>query len=260
MLERPPGYRSVRIGGLEVGGPKPVICVPIVADSSEEAVAQAVELTDRGPDLLEWRADYLRGVDSSAAFLDTLARLRAATPLPLLLTVRARAQGGAWQRDENQRLDWLVAGAGSGLADAVDLEAAGGRIYQEPVREVLGARPLVLSSHWFRETPIRKTLVRYAHDMAEAGANIVKLAVMPRKPADTLVLLSAVDRLRAELTVPLIAMAMGPLGAYTRAVAPLFGSALTFAAGVRASAPGQPALDDLRRSLGLFADIDAQAR
>jgi 3-dehydroquinate dehydratase-1 len=41
-------------------------------------------------------------------------------------------------------------------------------------------------------------------------------------------------------------MAMGPLGAVTRAAGWLFGSALTFAVGASSSAPGQMPIEDVR--------------
>ena len=77
---------------------------------------------------------------------------------------------------------------------------------------------------------------------------------MPRCAGDVLVLLDATERAARELSIPLVSMAMGPLGLVTRVFGSRFGSGLTFASGAVASAPGQiplaellPMLETLRR-------------
>ncbi len=244
--------RIVRIGELELGGGRPVICAPIVAATVQEAVRQAEMLAGLGPDLLEWRADYVTA-PTAATILDGLVRLRRVAHLPLLLTLRRRDEGGDWAGSETARVHLLKEVAESPCVDALDVEYAAGARVRAAVREALGGRPLILSWHDYTGTPEPARLIRRAHTMAAAGADIVKLAVMAHDAADGLKLLTATDQLRTELPTPFITMSMGPAGAYTRAVAPLLGSALTFAAGVTSSAPGQFALEDLRRTLALFS-------
>lgn len=251
---RPAGYRSVRFGPLEVGGLRPVVCVPIVATVPEDVPAQAAELTRLAPDLLEWRADYLGDLDPARAPV-LLADLRRATPLPILATVRAPAEGGQWKAGETARLDLLAALAGPGGADAVDVEAATGPEAIRQLRASLDGRPLVVSWHDFDSMPSADDLVQRATDMAALGADIAKLVAMARTPADGLDVLRACDRLTAELPVPFILIAMGAAGAYTRAVAPLLGSALTFAAGQAGSAPGQFDPTTLREMLRVFGAL-----
>ena len=76
---------------------------------------------------------------------------------------------------------------------------------------------------------------------------------MPETAADVIRLLSATERASRTLSLPLITMAMGSLGAITRIFGGLFGSALTFAAGERSSAPGQLPIGTLRQ---IFAAVD----
>jgi 3-dehydroquinate dehydratase-1 len=68
---------------------------------------------------------------------------------------------------------------------------------------------------------------------------------MPRDRKDVLTLLMATAEADAKTRVPLISMAMGPLGAATRMVGGVFGSSLSFAVGEGASAPGQLPIADL---------------
>jgi 3-dehydroquinate dehydratase-1 len=62
---------------------------------------------------------------------------------------------------------------------------------------------------------------------------------------DVLTLLAATAQADAKGGIPLISMAMGPLGSVTRMIGGVFGSSLSFAVGEAASAPGQIPIADL---------------
>ena len=64
--------------------------------------------------------------------------------------------------------------------------------------------------------------------------DIAKFAVMPNNISDTLVVLNVLSQVEKT-----IGISMGDLGRYTRIVAPLFGSPITFASLNSKSAPGQ---------------------
>ena len=78
-------------------------------------------------------------------------------------------------------------------------------------------------------------------------ALLAKLAVMPQKMQDTLTVLEVVCR--CENT---IAIAMGKLGSYTRVVAPLLGSPITYASLEGEIAPGQLEIKTTREILDVF--------
>ena len=73
--------------------------------------------------------------------------------------------------------------------------------------------------------------------------------LMLHKPAG---LLSATEEAHRLCDRPLITMSMGPLGAVSRVAGETFGSAVTFGAAGKASAPGQIAADDLYRILSVL--------
>ena len=92
--------------------------------------------------------------------------------------------------------------------------------------------------------------------MADAGADIAKLAVMPKTRADAALLLQATAlAAKARPKTPLITMSMGPLGAATRFCGGAFGSAATFGTLSAASAPGQPPAANLRAKLLTAGDL-----
>ena len=67
----------------------------------------------------------------------------------------------------------------------------------------------------------------------------VKLAVMPGNRRDVLNLLQAAVTAEEALTIPSVTMSMGSLGVISRLSGALTGSAMTFAAAGKVSAPGQ---------------------
>ena len=75
----------------------------------------------------------------------------------------------------------------------------------------------------------------------------MKLAVMPNSEEDVFCLLEVSALLRDTYAeIPFIALSMGQLGASTRICGGEFGSVITFAAGKKASAPGQLDAETLR--------------
>ena len=86
--------------------------------------------------------------------------------------------------------------------------------------------------------------------MQELGADIPKIAVMPTCRRDVLTLLCATEEMYTEhADRPIITMSMAGTGLISRLCGEVFGSALTFGAAKKASAPGQAAVNDLNNML-----------
>lgn len=82
------------------------------------------------------------------------------------------------------------------------------------------------------------------------GADICKIAVMPRNSEDVLTLLEATRKMYENYADrPLITMSMGTLGMISRISGQVFGSAATFGSAGTASAPGQISVSELRKLL-----------
>ena len=83
--------------------------------------------------------------------------------------------------------------------------------------------------------------------MCAGGADIVKLAVMPKNPQDVLNLLAVTEAFKEENPdTPVITMSMGKIGCISRLCAENFGSCVTFGAHKTASAPGQFEMNKLQ--------------
>jgi 3-dehydroquinate dehydratase I len=108
---------------------------------------------------------------------------------------------------------------------------------------------LVASYHDFECTPGLDTLLGRIPEAERRRADVAKVAVMPKDPDDVLTLPAATCRASRTVDLPLIIMSMGGLGALSRVVGWMYGSAATFAVGKSSSAPGQITVEELRGML-----------
>lgn len=137
--------------------------------------------------------------------------------------------------------------------DAVDYELMHDVTYIQQVSQAAKRNgvTLIVSYHDFQRTPEVDRLMQLFVNAESAGADIAKIAVMPHSYDDALTLLSATSHAKKQLSIPVISMAMGEYGAFTRMIGGLFGSVMTFAVGKESSAPGQVAIQDLNTVLSI---------
>ena len=246
----------VRVRNLVIGEGLPKIIVPIAAETKEELLLQAASLKSEPVDAVEWRADQFGTLDDHAIFGALKALREAIGDLPLLFTIRTKYEGGAFDGAQEEYLRLNIAAAESGFADMIDVEfGAGGMIMQHiGALQALGVR-VVASSHDFNQTLPKEELIARLCAMQRSGADLVKIAVMPKDEEDVLTLLCAAEAFtRGYKDRPLIAISMGALGSVSRVCGNLSGSDMTFGAVGVVSAPGQlPAktLREIQNSLNM---------
>lgn len=240
--------RAIEIRGRAL--PYPAVCAPLVGRTHEALLEECAVVCARRPDVLEWRVDFFGALGDASRVVEAAQALRhMARDVPILFTRRHSREGGEKiTAHEPEVLAAYRAVCEAGLVDLIDYEMDNDAGCVAELRE-LSQRTrvaLVLSFHDFTRTPPFKELVARIVRAHELGADVAKVAVMPQSRDDVLALLAATSQASAQVPIPVITMAMGPLGAITRAGGWQFGSALTFAVGASASAPGQMPIDDLR--------------
>ncbi|MEJ5991263.1 type I 3-dehydroquinate dehydratase [Ramlibacter sp. PS3R-8] len=238
------------------GGHLPAVCAPLVARTLAELVAETRAVAAKKPDLLEWRVDFFDDIADTPQVLAAAAAVRnAAGGVPILFTRRAQREGGQpIPLDEDQVVTMYAAVIASGAVDLVDYEMDNDALSLARVRDLAHAAglPLVLSFHDFQRTPSTEQLAARFAQAHSQRADVAKVAVMPQSMEDVLRLLGATLQASETLPIPVISMAMGGLGAVSRVSGGLFGSALTFAVGAAASAPGQMPIEDVRAAVAVL--------
>lgn len=253
---RPQSKEQVIVRGRVIGGDRPLICLPLVGDTGTKVLQEAEALAALQPDLLEWRIDAYDNVESHNDCLALLKKVRAVIgEIPLIFTCRIDLEGGFKEISRESRLGLFSAATKSGDVDIIDIELCNDEEFIRTVREQTqqSTVQLILSYHNFKETPSELFIYSKLAEAQTAGADICKLAVMPADYGDVLTLLSATHKARNEVILgPIVTMSMGPQGAVSRLAGGLFGSDITFAIGMEASAPGQIPIKELKTGMDLL--------
>jgi 3-dehydroquinate dehydratase-1 len=247
------GKRIELHGKPVAGGAFPLICTPLVGRTHDAVMGELAEVLPKQPDILEWRADFYAALGDTAAVLETARSLQAAAGgVPILFTRRKASEGGERVAvSEAAVVELYVHVCKSSTMDAVDYETSNPRADFSRIRDAARANDVALvgSYHNFQATPDKAALEAKFSLAQELGADVAKVAVMPKSPDDVLTLLAATRAASESLPIPVISMSMAGLGAISRICGAVYGSALTFAVGKSASAPGQIPIDELRAAL-----------
>jgi 3-dehydroquinate dehydratase-1 len=229
-------------------GPRTVLCV---TDRRGGRLPRGAR-----PDIVEARIDLF--ADRSPAHVETVLRRLRRHGIPIIATIRIAAEGGRWQRsdDEREALFRRVLP----LVNAVDVELCRRTL----ARRVAAAarargRRVIVSAHDFEGTPAATTLARRIRAARALGADIVKLAAQARGSEDVATLLRV---LLGHGRTSLVVIAMGRAGVVSRIAFPAAGSLLTYASpdGEGPTAPGQLPLHTLQKELARYYAGDEPAR
>jgi shikimate dehydrogenase/3-dehydroquinate dehydratase type I len=226
-----------------------MICIPITSGKKKEAL-HAIGRSCRLADFIELRMDLIE--DGSLAELISAARDNSGL-IKIIVTCRKKEEAApagaaaAIKSAGGEKIDRKIALLKEAIelgADFVDIELAEGR---EAIKELQsfcaehsGKTKIIVSYHNLKETPALTKLKEIFHQCAKAKPAIVKIVTFAKRAEDNLVTLNLISYARKH-SPKIISLCMGDKGRISRAVAPLLGNYLSFAAldPERQSAPGQ---------------------
>ncbi len=248
--------KIVEVRNVKIGEGIPKICVPIVAKSREGILREAENIRELPADVAEWRADWYEEAKNPASVLAVADDLREVLcDKPLLFTFRTAKEGGEQEISAAAYETLNLAVIESGLPDMVDVEA----FMETAVATKLIAAAhhkqvkVIASNHDFFGTPDKEEIIKRLVFMQELHADIVKIAVMPKTKQDVCTLLEATAEMNEKYADrPVITMSMAKDGVISRLCGEIFGSALTFGAAEKSSAPGQLEVNDLKQILQIL--------
>lgn len=221
-----------------------VIATALTDGAPSGQARQARLAQQQGAGALELRADLLA---DPAQVRAALTAVRAASSLPLLLTYRSTTEGGKGAGHGQGYEDYLASLLQLRPAvAAVDIEMACPASKALVAEAKAGGYDVVGSCHDFTATPSMAQITQKLAQITAAGADITKVAYMPRTAQDVAALRHAAhDFAGAYPHQPLIAISMGQLGTPSRTD---LVNCLTFAtiADGAASAPGQATIAYVR--------------
>ena len=247
---------TVKIRNIVIGEGMPKICVPIVGTTKEELLQEVKALQNLSVDIVEWRMDWFKEIENLDAAKEMVKTLREALKdTALLATIRSKKEGGELEVSTEYYIALNKAIVDSGCADLIDVELFTG---ETEVNDIVtyahehGVK-VIMSNHDFDKTPSYDEILTRLKAMQSLDADIPKIAVMPTCKKDVLTLLLATNDMHETYADrPIITMSMAGTGVISRLCGEVFGSALTFGAAKKASAPGQMNAEDLHTVLTLL--------
>ena len=217
----------MKIGKLTLGN-TPKIAAVILDGEDKKAISAAKR---DGADLLELRLDCFKKQD--AAYIQRIIKDIKTSKLPLIATIRSKAEGGKAGISDSAKLglfENIIP-----LVDAVDIELGSSKILKHIINQAhCFNRKVIVSYHNFKNTPEQKRLESIIRNSKKAGGDIVKIATFAKEKKDIIRLASL-----AASHKNIIIIAMGKLGIVSRILFPMLGSLFTYCSVTKSSAPGQ---------------------
>ena len=248
--------RTIQIRNVTIGEGRPKICVPIVGETIADILREAKNLSGYPVDVVEWRADWFQDMSDTEKVLQAAKELRTVLKeTPLLFTFRTTKEGGEKAISPEDYLALNLKVAASGFVDLIDVELfSGDEFVKELIQKAHGhGVKVIASNHDFHKTPEKAEILRRLRLMQDFDADLPKIAVMPTCRQDVLTLLTAtLEMAETYADRPIITMSMSGTGVISRLTGEFFGSALTFGAAAKASAPGQIPVGELETVLSVI--------
>lgn len=248
--------KTITVKNIVFGEGAPKIIVSLMAKDIPGVIAEAQDYSHADFDILEWRVDHFADVATLSNVIAAAHQIKEIiADRPLLFTFRSAQEGGEQALPPQAYIALNLALVDSGLVDMIDLELyTGDDLVRNAVAHAHANNvKVIMSNHDFHQTPPQEEIVKRLCKMQELGADIPKIALMPQSKSDVLTLLAATLEMHEKHAHgPIITMSMAKTGIISRLAGEAFGSAATFGAVKKASAPGQISVTDLRTILNIL--------
>ncbi|MEB6626388.1 type I 3-dehydroquinate dehydratase [Acinetobacter pittii] len=227
--------------------------VPITAKTKEQALAQAQIIANTADaDLAEFRIDLLSFASDTKQVIALGHELKKILGnKPMIATIRTKNEGGQLEISDVDYGKTYQAYLKNPFMDWLDVEMfRDQKVVSEIVQKAHQKKVLVvMSNHDFQKTPSQDEIEKRLLKQDQMGADILKIAVMPKSKQDVFTLMNATLKVSQQTIKPLLTMSMGQLGTISRVATANMGGSYSFGMIGQASAPGQIDVTKLKQIL-----------
>lgn len=227
--------------------------VPITAKTKEQALAQAQVIANTADaDLAEFRIDLLSFASDTKQVIALGHELKKILGnKPMIATIRTKNEGGQLEISDVDYGKTYQAYLKNPFMDWLDVEMfRDQKVVSDIVQKAHQKKVLiVMSNHDFQKTPNQDEIEKRLLKQDQMGADILKIAVMPKSKQDVFTLMNATLKVSQQTTKPLLTMSMGQLGTISRVATANMGGSYSFGMIGQASAPGQIDVAKLKQIL-----------
>ncbi|MDO7528034.1 type I 3-dehydroquinate dehydratase [Acinetobacter baumannii] len=227
--------------------------VPITAKTKEQALAQAQVIANTADaDLAEFRIDLLSFASDTKQVIALGHELKKILGnKPMIATIRTKNEGGQLEISDADYGKTYQAYLKNPFMDWLDVEMfRDQKVVSEIVQKAHQKKVLVvMSNHDFQKTPSQDEIEKRLLKQDQMGADVLKIAVMPKSKQDVFTLMNATLKVSQQTTKPLLTMSMGQLGTISRVATANMGGSYSFGMIGQASAQGQIDVTKLKQIL-----------
>ena len=252
-VETAPATQHYMVKNLNIGDLPVKTIVPITAKTAEQVIAQAQVIANNpNADVAEFRIDLLEfSADTKKVMALGQQLNQILKDKPLIATIRTHNEGGKMtvsDQDYEKIYREYLKKPFMQLLDIEMFRDAGSvakltKLAHE--KNVL----VIMSNHDFAKTPEQQEIENRLLKQDQMGADILKIAVMPKSKQDVFTLMNATLAVSQKSQKPLLTMSMGQLGTISRVSTANMGGSLSFGMIGEASAPGQIDVTQLKQFL-----------
>ncbi|WP_459661587.1 type I 3-dehydroquinate dehydratase [Acinetobacter calcoaceticus] len=227
--------------------------VPITAKTKEQALSQAQVIANTADaDLAEFRIDLLSFASDTKQVIALGHELKKILGnKPMIATIRTKNEGGQLEISDAEYGKTYQTYLKNPFMDWLDVEMfRDQKVVSEIVQKAHQKKVLVvMSNHDFQKTPSQDEIEKRLLKQDQMGADVLKIAVMPKSKQDVFTLMNATLKVSQQTTKPLLTMSMGQLGTISRVATANMGGSYSFGMIGEASAPGQIDVTKLKQIL-----------
>src|SRR5699024_8508362 len=103
----------------------PLICIPLTGKNKDEINDELKTILPQYPDMIEWRVDFLNGVNDTEYVITIADMIKDTSDVPVLVTVRSEKEGGEEiPLSEEEIIDLLSEVSKRTQVDLIDFEVS----------------------------------------------------------------------------------------------------------------------------------------
>lgn len=241
------------VKGVTIGALPVKTIVPITAKTADQALTQAsliaanpdADMAELRIDLLDFASDTKRVIELGQQINQILAHK------PLIATIRTSNEGGKLSISDTDYEKAYQAYLDQPFMQLLDIEMFRKDSDLKKLVQLAHQKQVlvVMSNHDFDKTPSQQEIEHRLMQQDNMGADILKIAVMPKNTSDVYTLMNATLATHQRTNKPLLTMSMGKLGAISRVATANMGGSMSFGMIGEASAPGQIDVTQLKKIL-----------
>lgn len=242
-----------QVKNLNIGESPVKTIVPITAKTAEQALAQAKVIADNpNVDIAEFRIDLLDFVSNNKAVITLGKQLnQILKDKPLIATIRTANEGGKLKVSDAEYEKIYTEYLKQPFMQLLDIEMFREQNSVKKLTKLAHQKNVlvIMSNHDFDKTPTQQEIEQRLLKQDQLGADVLKIAVMPKSKHDVMTLMNATLNVSEHSQKPLLTMSMGRLGTISRIATANMGGSMSFGMIGEASAPGQIDVAQLKQLL-----------